>query len=139
MKGWKNGEVVSEAVISRLSRRLARNRVSVICNEWAMDILQRSGDAAQFVRFKDGSAGILLQSPATRYQIVHELKHYEHWRASPLESCANSKLERDEFVFASIQKSNHWRLFNDSERLHAAEYIQYLRRLYKTQPRGNQK
>jgi len=139
MKGWKNGEVISEAVISRLSRRLARNRVSVIQNQWAMDILQRTGDAAQFVRFRDGSAGILLQSPATRYQIVHELKHYEHWLASPLAYCAISKLERKEFVFASIQKSNHWRLFNDTERLHAAEYIQYLRKLFRSQPRGSRK
>jgi len=139
MKGWKNGEVISEAVISRLSRRLARNRVSVIQNQWAMDILQRTGDAAQFVRFRDGSAGILLQSPATRYQIVHELKHYEPWLASPLAYCAISKLEREEFVFASIQKSNHWRLFNDTERLHAAEYIQYLRKLFRSQPRGSRK
>ena len=139
MKGWKNGEVISEAVISRLSRRLARNRVSVIQNQWAMDILQRTGDAAQFVRFRDGSAGILLQSPATRYQIVHELKHYEHWLASPLAYCAISKLEREEFVFASIQKSNQWRLFNDTERLHAAEYIQYLRKLFRSQPRGSRK
>lgn len=139
MKGWKNGEVISEAVISRLSRRLARSRVSVIQNQWAMDILQRTGDAAQFVRFRDGSAGILLQSPATRYQIVHELKPYEHWLASPLAYCAISKLEREEFVFASIQKSNQWRLFNDTERLHAAEYIQYLRKLFRSQPRGSRK
>ncbi|MFN9157819.1 MAG: zincin-like metallopeptidase toxin domain-containing protein [Planctomyces sp.] len=104
-----------------------------------MDILQRTGDAAQFVRFRDGSAGLLLQSPATRYQIVHELKPYEHWLASPLAYCAISKLEREEFVFASIQKSNHWRLFNDTERLHAAEYIQYLRKLFRSQPRGSRK
>jgi len=130
MKGWKDGEVIPESVLNRLSRRLNRNQVSVIQNEWALAILEKSGDGAQFVRFKDGSAGLLLRPDATRYQIVHELKHYEHWLADPKKYGMLSKLEREEFVFKALQESNRARLFNDAERAHALEYIEYLRKLY---------
>jgi hypothetical protein len=130
MRGWKNGEVIPESVLKRLSSRLNRKQVAIIQNEWALEILEKSGDAAQFIRFKDKSAGLLLRPSATRYQVVHELKHYEHWRADPIKYGALSKLEREEFVFKAIRESNHWRLFNDTERAHAVEYIEYIRKLY---------
>ena len=96
----------------------------------ALEILDKSGDGAQFVRFKDGSAGLLLRPNATRYQIVHELKHYEHWLADPKKYGTLSKLEREEYVLRALQESNHWRLFNDAKRAHALEYIEYLRKLF---------
>ncbi|MDP1560071.1 MAG: zincin-like metallopeptidase toxin domain-containing protein [Pirellulaceae bacterium] len=130
MNGFKDGELIADTVLARLSVRLSRNKVSIIKNEWALEILGKTGDGAQFVRFKDGSAGILLRPYATRYQLVHELKHYEHWLANPNDYAKSSKLEREEFVFRALLKSNHWRLFNDSERTHALEYIEYVRRLY---------
>jgi len=68
--------------------------------------------------------------PPTRYQLVHELKHYEHWLADPAKYVKLGKLEREEFVFKALQVSNHWRLFTDAERIHALEYIEYIRRLY---------
>ncbi|MGN6547523.1 MAG: zincin-like metallopeptidase toxin domain-containing protein [Aureliella sp.] len=105
MKGWKSGEVVPESVLKRLSSRLNRNNVSVIQNEWALEILKKSGDGAQFVRFKDGSAGLLLRPNATRYQIVHEAKHYEHWLADPKKYGTLSKLEREEFVYKALQEA----------------------------------
>ncbi len=137
MKGWKNGEVIPESVLKRLARRLSQNNVSVIQNEWAMEVLEKSGDRAQFVRFKDGSAALLLRPNATRYQIVHELKHYEHWLADPKKYGSLSKLEREEFVFEALQKSNHWLRFNDAERAHALEYIEYIRKLYGTRPKSS--
>jgi hypothetical protein len=82
------------------------------------------------MRFKDGSAAILLRPNATRYQLVHELKHYEHWLADPGEYAKMGKLEREEFVFKALQESNHWRLFTDAERSHALELIKYYRKLY---------
>ncbi|MGM0491110.1 MAG: zincin-like metallopeptidase toxin domain-containing protein [Planctomycetota bacterium] len=130
MKAWKDGEVIAESVLKRLSSRLNRNNVSIIQTEWAQEILEKSGHGAHFVRFKDGSAGILLRPDATRYQLVHELKHYEHWLADPKKYGTLSKLEREEFVFEALKRSNHWRLFNDAERAHAEEYIEYIRRLY---------
>ncbi len=130
MKGWKNGEVIPESVLKRLARRLSQNNVSVIQNEWAVEVLEKSGARAQFVRFNDGSAALVLRPNATRYQIVHELKHYEHWLADPEKYGSLSKLEREEFVFEALQKSNHWRRFNDAERAHALEYIEYIRKLY---------
>jgi hypothetical protein len=130
MNGWKNGEVIPGSVLKRLSSRLNRNNVSIIPNEWALEILEKSGDRAQFVRFKDGSAGLLLRPNATRYQVVHELKHYEHWLADPTKYGTLNKLEREEYVFKALQESSHWRRFNDAERTHALEYIEYLRRLY---------
>lgn len=130
MKGFKDGELISDSVIKRLSSRLNRNNVSIIKNEWSQELLEKSGDGAQFVRFKDGSAGILLRPNPTRYQLVHELKHYEHWLADPKRYVTSNKLEREAFTFKAMQESNHWRLFNDAERDHAVEYIEYIRKLF---------
>ena len=77
MTGFRDGEVIPDSVLKRLSSRLGNN-TRIIKNEWAQKILKKSGDVAQFMRFKDGSAGILLRPNATRYQLVHKLKHYEH-------------------------------------------------------------
>jgi len=129
MKGFKDGEIIPDSVLKRLSSRLSNN-TKIIKNEWAQEILEKSGDGAQFMRFKDGSAGILLRPNATRYQLAHELKHYEHWLADPAKYVKLGKLEREEFVFKALQVSNHWRLFTDAERIHALEYIEYIRRLY---------
>ncbi len=115
MNGFKGGELIPDSVLAQLSVRLNRNNVSIIKNNWAQDVLERSGDGAQFVRFKDGSAGILLRANATRYQVVHELKHYEHWLANPLEYATLNKLAREEYVFNALKESTHWRLFTDNE------------------------
>ena len=130
MREFKDGELIPISVLKRLSRRLNRNNTSIITNEWVQEILEKTGDGAQFVRFRDRSAGILLRPNATRYQLVHELKYYEHWRSDPAKYAKLGKLEREEFVFEASQESNHWRLFTDAERTHALEYIEYIRRLY---------
>ncbi len=130
MKGFKEGEIIPASILKRLSSRLNRNNTSIITNDWAQKILRKTGDGAQFVRFKDGSAAILLRPNATRYQLVHELKHYEHWLADPVKLAKMGMLEREEFVFTALQEGNHWRLFNDAERAHAFEYIEYTRRIY---------
>lgn len=132
MNGWKDGEIIPGATLNRLSSRLNRNNVSIIQDDWALTILKQSGDVAQFVRFKDGSAAILLQPNATRYQVVHELKHYEHWLLNPEAYAELNTLEREEFVFDALQKSNHWRVLNDAEKKHAVNYIRYVRKLYGT-------
>ena len=131
MNGSRNGVVISDKVIQRLSSYINRNNASIIQNEWAEGILNRTKDGAQFVRFKDGSAAILLRQNATKYQLVHELKHYEHWLADPVGYARLSKLAREEFVFEKIQLSNHWQFFSPSEQDHAVEYMNYIRRLYK--------
>ncbi len=41
-----------------------------------------------------------------------------------------SKLEREEFLYKALRESHHWQLFNDAEKAHALEYIEYIRRLY---------
>jgi hypothetical protein len=124
------GEIVPDAVLRRLSRRLNRNKASLITNEWAQAVLDKSGAGAQFVRFKDGSTGILLREQPTRYHLVHELKHYEHWLADAALYGKLTKLEREEFVFGAIQACSHWRRFSDAERAHAVEYIRYIRQLF---------
>lgn len=130
MKGWKSGEIIPDTVLNRLRSRLQRNTVTIMQGEWAQATLEKAGAGAQFVRFKDGSAGLLLRPNATRYQIAHELRHYENWLADPEAYAKLSKLAREEYVFDALQKSNHWRLFNDAERQHALDYIEYMRKLY---------
>ncbi len=130
LDAWKGGEVIANAVLARLSRFLNRNNVSIIQNQWALDRLERTSDAAQFVRFKDGSAAILVRPIATRYQLIHELKHYQHWLSDPLEYGACGKLAREEVVYAALRTSHHWRTFTEAEQTHATEYIEYLRLLY---------
>ena len=132
MTPWLNGEVISAAAIKRLSRRLGRVKVSIISNDWAIQTLGRLGAEAQFVRFKDGSAAILLRPLATRYQLVHELKHFEHWLRGPSDYAKMGRLEREEFVYKRLQESNHWRRFNVSEKAHALEYIKYIRLLHQS-------
>ncbi len=111
MNACNDGEQIPESVLVRLSKRLNRNRTSIINNEWAQSILDQSGDMAQFVRFKDGSAAILLKPNATRYQLVHELKHYEQWLSNPDTYAILIKLQREEFVISALQQSNHWYFF----------------------------
>ena len=41
--------------IEKQSATTTRINASIIKNEWAQGILKKSGDGAQFVRFKDGS------------------------------------------------------------------------------------
>lgn len=130
MKDRTIGEVIPDGVLKRLSRRLNRNNVSIINNDWAKNILDKTGDVAQFVRFKDGSAGILLRPNATRYQLVHELKHYEHWLANKTLYGQLSRLEREEFVFKALQESHHWKSLTSEEQKHANEHIKYFRRLF---------
>lgn len=130
MAAWQDGEQVSARLLERLSRRLSRFRISIIQNEWALSLLDRSQDAAQFVRFKDGSAAILHRPDATRYQLLHELKHAEHWLSNPVAYAGASKLERESFVFEALRASRRWQRYSSSERRHAVEYIQYLQRLY---------
>ncbi len=130
MNGFKDGEVIPKLVLKRLSSRLNRNNTSIINDEWAQGILDKRGDGAQFVQFKDGSAGILLRPNATRYQVAHELKHYEHWLLDSAKYANSSKLKKEEVVFKELRRSNHWRLFTDAERAHALEYMVYIRRLY---------
>ena len=130
MKGFKDCVTIPDSVLKRLSSRLNRNNVSIIKNEWAQGILEKSGDRAQFIRFKDRSAGILLRSNVTRYELVHELKHYEHWLADPAAYKKLGKLAREKFVFDALQESNHWPRFTTAERIHALEYVNYMRKLY---------
>ncbi len=134
MKGWKNGDVVPEAVLRRLSGRLSRHRVSIINNEWAQSILDRTGDVAQFVRFKDGSAGILLRPNPTRYQLAHELKHYEHWRSDKPGYGKLSRLAREEFVYKALRSGKRWRRLTAEEQEHARQHIAYFRILFGTRP-----
>lgn len=130
MKGWKGGEIVPDRVLQRLTVHLNRNGVAIIKNDWAKSVLDMTGDAAQFVRFKDGSAGILLRPHATRYQLVHELSHYQHWLSDKAAYGRLSRLEREEFVFRALQQSHHWKSFNDAERRHARDHIEYFQRLF---------
>ncbi|MEZ6063467.1 MAG: zincin-like metallopeptidase toxin domain-containing protein [Planctomycetaceae bacterium] len=132
MKGWRNGEVIPDNVLKRLSSRLNRNNVSIIKNDWAKSVLDKTGDAAQFVRFRDGSAGILLRPNATRYQLLHELKHYEHWLANKKLYGQLSRLEREEFVFKALQESHYWKSLTAAEQKHAIEHIEYFRRLFRS-------
>ena len=130
MKGWRNGEIVADSVLHRVSSRLNRNNVAIIKNEWATGVLDKTGNAAQFVRFKDGSAGILLRPNATRYELLHELKHYEHWLANKKLYGQLCQLEREEFVFKALQENHYWKSFTDVERQHAFEHIEYFRRVF---------
>ncbi|XZE21868.1 hypothetical protein SH449x_001776 [Pirellulaceae bacterium SH449] len=65
MKGFRDGEIIPDSVLARLSSR-RRINTRIIKNEWAHEILEKTGDVAQFTRFKDGSAAISLRPNATR-------------------------------------------------------------------------
>jgi len=92
--------------------------------------LRNPATVRNLLDFKDRSAGILLRSNVTRYELVHELKHYEHWLADPAAYKKLGKFAREEFVFDALQESNHWPRFTSAKRIHALEYVNYMRKLY---------
>mgnify|MGYP002635989429 FL=1 len=130
MSGWRNGQIVPDSVLQRFSSWLNRNNVSIIKNDWSIGVLDKTGHAAQFVRFKDGSAGILLRPNATRYQLLHELKHHEHWLTNKELDARLCRWEREEFVFQTLQGNRYWKSFTEEERQHAVEHIEYFRHVF---------
>ena len=82
------------------------------------------------MRFKDGSAGILLGPNATRYQLIHELMHYQHWLKNKSLYETLTKLAREEHVYKALKESHHWKYFTEAERIHAENLIEFYRRVY---------
>ena len=77
MIGRRGGTVVADDVLKRLEPLLLKNRVVVSKN--ADRMLAGRAASGIFRVFKDGSATIFLRSDRTRYELIHELKHYGHF------------------------------------------------------------
>ncbi len=125
MTGRRGGTVVPDNVLKRLDPSLLKNRVVVSKN--ADRMLAGRAASSIFRVFKDGSATIFLRSDRTRYELVHELRHYGHFRTIGADSFRRlTRLEQEQFVYDALRKSRHWREFTAAEIQHAQDYIRSL-------------
>jgi hypothetical protein len=77
--------------------------------------------------FKDGSATIFLRSDRTRYELVHELRRYGHFKTIGADSYRRlTRLEQEQFVYDALRRSRHWTGFTAAEIQHAQDYIRSL-------------
>ena len=141
--GRLGGDVVTDATISRLANRLARNGVTIDRSDAAVALLNRRKASAAFGAAEDAKSAILYLRPdATRYEIAHELKHYADWlgnksayvkrglayksvsggRSYEMFAKASSTLRAERFVFDSLRKT-HWPRLTPDEIKHAQDYL----------------
>ena len=125
MIGRRGGTVVADDVLKRLEPSLLKNRVVVSKN--ADRMLAGRAASGIFRVFQDGSATIFLRSDRTRYELVHELRHYGHFRTIGADSFRRlTRLEQEQFVYDALRRSRHWRGFTAAEIQHAQDYIRSL-------------
>jgi len=125
VQGRRAGTVVPDGVLSRLDWRLLRNKVAL--SRGADDLLAEAGAGGMFRVYKDGSATIFLRSNPTRYELLHELKHYEHFLDVGADAFKGiSRLNQEQFVFDALRRSHHWAGFTAAEQAHALRYIRSL-------------
>ena len=114
MTGRRGGTVVGDDVLKRLEPSLPKRRAVIAKNADRM----LSGKAASgiFRVFQDGSATIFLRSDRTRYELVHELRHYEHFRKVGPDSFRRlTRVEQEQFVYNARRRSLHWRRFTAAD------------------------
>ncbi|MBC8289332.1 MAG: hypothetical protein H8E37_03355 [Planctomycetes bacterium] len=111
-RGRLGGEIIDGPVLEKLQERLSRNGVIIRQDDEAVAILTSREAAGAFRPVGDG-AEILLLHDATRYEIMHELRHYMHWLRDPKAykqlKGRLGEFEREQFVFQSLTRSPHWR------------------------------
>lgn len=101
--------------------RLGKLGVVVTKDDAALKPRNRAG---AFQGFKDGSAKITLRSDPTRYELLHELAHYEHFKSLGFDKYNKlGRVKKEQYVYDSLRTSHHWCTLTNDERIHAAEYI----------------
>jgi Metallopeptidase toxin 4 len=125
MIGRRGGTLVADEFLKRLEPTLLKNRVVVSKN--ADRMLAGRAASGIFRVFNDGSATIFLRSDRTRYELVHELTHYRHFRSIGADSFRRlTRLEQEQFVYDALKRSRHWKDFTAAEIQHAQDYIRSL-------------
>jgi hypothetical protein len=76
---------------------------------------------------------MVLRSNPTRYEVLHELSHYIHYKRIGREAFINLPRSRawnaaEQFVYDMLSNNEHrwWHHLNDAERIDANEYIDYI-------------
>jgi RHS repeat-associated protein len=129
MKGRRGGEVVSDQALKNVEWSMLSNRVVLSRNADAM--LARSQAGGVFRVYKDGSATMFLASNPTRYELLHELQHYEHFmqigpqKYLQLGKTAAGQLQLEQFAYDNLRRY-HWGSLTSCEIQHAQDYIRRL-------------
>jgi hypothetical protein len=67
---------------------------------------------------------MVLGDNPTVYDVAHEMAHLEHWeQLGPDAYNAQTRLEKEQFVFDKLSNSALWEMLTDAERAHAVWYI----------------
>ena len=126
MIGRRGGIAISPTVITRLNSEI--NGLTVLTDQ---DAFIKIGNAAMITVNADGTAVIRLRSGATRYELLHELQHFEHLQkigaatyiAEAKTVAGNLRLEQ--FVYDRL-RALHWKSLSSIEQSHADQYIKSL-------------
>lgn len=114
--GRHGGELYGPNRIAKLGRYLKRRGIELLVDDPVMLKLQKAGFA------RDGSK-MYLPSDATRYEVLHEIGHYVHFRR--LGKDAYAALQRptaaEQAVYDSLRSNERrwYRQLNIMERLNA--------------------
>ena len=126
MIGRRGGLAVSPTVITRLNSEI--KGLKVLTDQ---DAFIKFGNAAKITVNADGTAVIRLRSGATRYELLHELQHYEQLQkigAATYIAEANTiagNLRQEQFVYDRL-RALHWKSLSSLEQAHADQYIKSL-------------
>ena len=126
MIGRRLGTVMEKAEFDALEATVGRGRTATRLARDADAFLKEQKVDAMFRPYADGSSTVFVKANATRYEVLHELAHREHFAALGYDVKAWGKLstlEREQEAFDRLRRSADWGTFSEVERESAAQYL----------------
>ncbi len=118
----RGGALYGDAKLAKLENYLAKRGVTLEKNADAF-LDARNANGA-FRSMGDGTAKMYLRSNATRYEVLHELSHFNHLRSvGPTAYQAAGRVAKEQFVYNALKSNRAWSTFAQTERDHAFMYI----------------
>jgi hypothetical protein len=127
--GRRLGTVMEKAELDQLEKKLLKRAKATTLAKDKDAMLKAKGGAGMFTAHQDGSSTISLMANPTRYELLHELAHLEHFESLKYDYKAWSKLsqlEREQYAYDALRKSADWSTFSSAERLDAERYIRHV-------------
>jgi RHS repeat-associated protein len=129
----RGGTLYGEAQLDKLQRYLVRpsRRCRVLLRRNADDFLSQVAKRRMvkevgglFRAYPDSTGFLFLRSNPTRYEVLHELRHFIDFRRLGYQAYkALEELGQEQSVYYALQESRNWIRFSQAERDHAYEYI----------------
>jgi hypothetical protein len=125
--GRRLGTEMEKAELDALEKSLLQQRPKVTVLSRDQDaMLTNLGGSSMFRALPDGSSTIFLKSNPTRYEVLHELAHLEHFESLKNDFknwCKLTMTQKEQYVYDALRKSASWATFSSKERQDARDYI----------------